>query len=45
MIQLPQPLHDAMTRVNFATFVARAMDTLEPAARYEANWHIDTIAY
>lgn len=45
MIELPQQLHDAMARVNYATFVARAMDTLEPGALYEANWHIDTIAH
>jgi len=44
MIELPQQLYDAMARADYPTFVARAMATLEPGTRFEANWHIDAIA-
>lgn len=45
MIELPQYLYDALTRVNYATFISRAMETLEPGTDYEANWHIEAIAH
>lgn len=45
MIELPQALHDAMTRVNYPTFLARVMRTLEPGTHYDANWHLLAIAH
>jgi predicted phage terminase large subunit-like protein len=45
MIELPQALHDAMMRADYATFIAQVMATLEPGTRYEHNWHIDAIAH
>lgn len=45
MIELPAALYDSMTRVDYPTFVARVMSTLEPGTRFEYNWHIDHIAY
>jgi len=36
--------HD-MCRTDFATFVAKAMETLEPGTHYEENWHILALAY
>lgn len=45
MSELPEAVYDEMTRVDYATFVARVMDTLEPGTRYEHNWHIDLIAH
>jgi predicted phage terminase large subunit-like protein len=45
MIELPEALYDAMTRVDYPTFVARVMATLEPGTVYEHNWHIDVITH
>lgn len=45
MVELPRHLHDAVTRVNYPTFISRAMGTLEPGTDYEANWHIHAIAH
>jgi predicted phage terminase large subunit-like protein len=44
MNQIPEQLYDAMARVDFPTFVARVMATLEPGNLYEDNWHIHLIA-
>ncbi|HWH22818.1 MAG TPA: phage terminase large subunit [Allosphingosinicella sp.] len=44
MIPIPQKVYDAMAGADYATFVARAMATLEPGTRYEDNWHIYLIA-
>jgi predicted phage terminase large subunit-like protein len=44
MIHIPEALYDAMTRVDYPTFVGRVMATLEPSTLFEPNWHIEAIA-
>jgi predicted phage terminase large subunit-like protein len=44
MNQIPSDLYDAMARVDFPTFIARVMATLEPGNPYEENWHVHLIA-
>ncbi|HXH52811.1 MAG TPA: phage terminase large subunit [Sphingomicrobium sp.] len=43
MTYIPLQLYDAMARVDFPTFAARAMATLEPGNPYEENWHVHLI--
>jgi len=44
MTEIPLQLYDAMVRADFATFVGRVMQTLEPGNPYEENWHVHLIA-
>jgi predicted phage terminase large subunit-like protein len=44
MIEVPEQFYDAMARIDYATFVARAMASLEPGNPYEENWHVHAIA-
>lgn len=44
MNQIPLNLYDAMARIDFPTFVARVMQTLEPGNPYEENWHVHLIS-
>lgn len=45
MTELPQDIWDAMTRLDFVTFVRRVMSVLEPGTHYEDNWHIHLLAH
>jgi predicted phage terminase large subunit-like protein len=40
-----QHLIDAMLRLDFPSFIARAMAELEPGTRYEENWHVLHLAH
>jgi len=44
MTQIPLHLCNAMARLDFPTFVARVMQTLEPGNPYEENWHVHLIS-
>ncbi|RVQ65008.1 terminase [Croceicoccus ponticola] len=43
-VELPADIWDAMTRLDFLTFVSRVMAELEPGTVYEENWHLEVIA-
>jgi predicted phage terminase large subunit-like protein len=45
MTDIPEAVYDAMCRIDYATFLARVMETLEPGTFYEHNWHIALIAH
>lgn len=44
-IHQPQHMIDAMLRLDFPSFIARAMAELEPGTRYEENWHVIHLAH
>ena len=36
---------DVICRLDFASFIRKAFQTLEPSSEFLPNWHIDALAY